>query len=194
MAHYFSKQQNVQSEEMTLHYQFDGSMFKFISDHGVFSKNHVDDATDLLLKSLTLTSGKYALDLGCGYGVIGIVLSKHFGLDVTMVDVNERALDLSKRNTTLNDTKATIINSDGFENIEGAFDYIVTNPPIRIGKTLLYELFDQAISHLNQTGELWLVMHKKHGALSALKHLNTLSSAEVMTRKKGFHIIRAKKR
>ena len=194
MAHYYSEKPESESLERTLHYEFNGRTFTFVSDTSVFSKDHVDYATDLLLKTIkTSAEMKRGLDLGCGYGVIGIVLAKENALDMTFSDVNERALALCERNLKANQVEGTVIKSDGFTSILGTFDIIVTNPPIRIGKTSLYGMFHQAYQHLNDTGELWFVMHKKHGVQSALTYFESFSGPEVVKRKKGFHIIRIRK-
>ncbi len=194
MAHYFSKLPPSESKAFSIQYQFKNHSFTFVSDTGVFSKDHVDEATDLLLKNLQPPNTVHsALDLGCGYGVIGIVLNKVFNLSVSMSDVNIRAIDLAQRNLKVNKAQGQVVESDGFESLQETFDLIVTNPPIRVGKEKMYHLFEQSLQHLNDHGELWLVIHKKHGALSALKHLKTLCEGDIVNRTKGFHVIRCKK-
>lgn len=194
MSHYYTEKPRTKSQERKLSYTFNHKAFEFISDRSVFSKNHIDDASDLLIQTLQIDP-KYqsALDLGCGYGVIGTILASVYALDVTMSDVNERALDLTKRNLALNQTHARVVKSNGFEAITNTFDLIVTNPPIRIGKQPLYKILEEAYQHLNDDGTLWLVMHKKHGAMSALTHFKMFSNPKVVFKKSGFHIISVKK-
>ena len=115
MEHYYSNNPTSKSEERVLNYKLKDKEFKFISDNGVFSKNHVDFATNILLNTLInqRIEGKI-LDIGCGYGVIGITLAKIFNTDTTMTDINERAIDLAKRNAKLNNIeKINILQSNG---------------------------------------------------------------------------------
>ncbi len=190
MTHYFSKNQDpLKHDEKQISYTFEQETFTFTTDSGVFSKDHVDDATDLLLNNITIQPQEDVLDLGCGYGVIGTVVSKRFEANLTMIDVNLRALDLTRKNLNFNNASATVFESDGFSNVNQVFDHIVTNPPIRIGKKQLYTIFENAKAHLKFKGLLWIVMHKKHGALSAIKFLKHHYQVSVLTKQKGFHVI-----
>ena len=138
-------------------------------------------------------SYKTALDLGCGYGVIGIYLNKAYGIKVDMVDINKRAINLTQSNVELNEVRANVFLSNGFENIESKYDLIVTNPPIRAGKEIIYRFFEDAEKHLNEDGEFYLVINKKHGADSALTKLKeTYNDVEIVNKKKGFHVIKCK--
>lgn len=195
MDHYYSSNPSSKSEERILEYKIKDISLKFISDNGVFSKNHVDFATDLLLNAIASESinGKI-LDVGCGYGVIGITLAKLFSVKVTMLDVNERALDLAKRNAEKNETNdIEIVESNGFENISQKYDIIVTNPPIRAGKEVIYKMYDDAKEHLNDGGAFYLVINKKHGAPTTMKHLKELfEEVEVIDKRAGFNVIKCK--
>lgn len=195
MDHYYSSNPTSKSDERILEYEISDISFKFISDNGVFSKNHVDFATDFLLNVISKEeiSGK-VLDVGCGYGVIGITLSKMFNTDVTMLDVNSRALELAKRNAIKNGLeKVNIVESNGFENINEQFDVIVTNPPIRAGKSVIYNIYEEAKKHLNQYGKFYLVINKKHGAPSTIKYLKELfNEVEILDKKAGFNVIRCR--
>jgi 16S rRNA (guanine1207-N2)-methyltransferase len=189
MSHYFSKNTDTKSNEKTIAYTYRGFNLSFISDHGVFSKDHVDGATDLLLNHLNINNGASILDLGTGYGIIGISVTKAFQTNTQMIDINERALTLATRNAQLNNVDVKIIYSDGFEAVNESFDHIISNPPIRIGKQSLYQLFKTAKEHLNKNGALWLVMHKKHGALSAIEFLKNHYEVHVVKKQKGFHVL-----
>ncbi len=189
MSHYFSKQPTVKSNPQTIEYHFHDVLYRFITDTGVFSKAHIDFATDLLLKNLTINAQEEVLDLGCGYGIIGIILADYFKAKATLIDVNERALELANHNAQNYALALDIHYSDGFLNIDKDFDHIITNPPIRIGKEKLYNLFADAKSHLKPQGKLWLVMHKKHGVLSAIKFLENHYTVSTITKQKGFHVI-----
>ena len=133
------------------------------------------------------------LDLGCGWGAVGVALGKRYpGLEIVMTDINARAAGLARRNLAENGVAATVLQGDGFDPVEGLFDAIVTNPPIRAGQAVIYGLFDRARAYLKPGGALYLVIRKQQGALSALKYLKErYGRAEVIDRGSGFHVIRA---
>lgn len=194
MEHYFTSDPNVKSEERIIEYKIDKINLKFISDNGVFSKNHVDFATDFLLKTIYQEVKGKVLDMGCGYGVIGITIANNSDVEhVKMVDVNHRALDLSKRNAQNNgvDKKVDIVESDGFYNVNEMFDTIISNPPIRAGKLVIYKMYEDSKEHLNPGGNLYIVINKKHGAPSTINFLNNLfGNCEVLDKKSGFNVIK----
>lgn len=195
MEHYYSENPESESNEKEITYEINGKKFKFISDNGVFSKGHVDFATDFMLRTILKDeiNGK-VLDMGCGYGVIGITISKLCSevSKVVMCDINNRAVDLSKRNVVNNKAiNAEVMASNGFENVNDKFDVIITNPPIRAGKAVIYKMYEDAKSHLNDGGKFYLVINKKHGAPSTINYLNEIySNVEVLDKKAGFNVIR----
>lgn len=171
-----------------------GLTLTFETDAGVFSKNELDPGSKLLIESMGALSGR-VLDLGCGWGPVGTFLSlANPQAQLVMSDVNARALDLARRNLKNNGAAAEVVESDGFESIEGTFDHVVTNPPIRAGKALIYGLFDTAHERLRDGGALTIVIRKQQGAPSALKHLQeTFGNAEVIAKGGGYWIIRSVK-
>lgn len=194
MEHYYSENPESESNERKINYELNGKKFKFITDNGVFSKGHVDFATDFMLKTImTDNLSGSVLDMGCGYGVIGISVSKLCSAvsNVTMCDINNRAIDLSKRNAENNKaTNANILQSNGFENIKNKFDVIITNPPIRAGKAVIYKMYEDAKAHLKENGTLFLVINKKHGAPSTIEFLkNLFGNCEIVDKKAGFHVL-----
>lgn len=196
MEHYYSKNPTSASEERILEYPIQNQTLSFVSDNGVFSKNHVDFATNLLIHTLLSEEIKGSLlDVGCGYGVIGITLARFFSIRVTMLDINERALELARKNAVKNQIKnIQIVESDGFQNIQESYDVIVTNPPIRAGKEVIYEIYREAEKHLVKDGKFYLVINKKHGAPSTIAYLkNLFANVEVLERKAGFHVIKCEK-
>lgn len=195
MSHYFDAQANPTLEEpITLQYAFRDRVFTLQSDRGIFSKNHVDSATDLLLRSVVVQAGMSVCDLGSGLGVMGLVLASFYQVEVTCVDVNPKAVMLTQMNLDAHQIKGHVVLSDGLKNLaEKSFDLIVTNPPIRIGKVRLYELFDEALDHLNPGGALVFVMHKKHGVASAIKHLTYKTDLSLLIKAKGFQVWSAKR-
>ena len=195
--HYYSQKPQSEFTKETKQFTIRDRSYTFTMSSGVFSKHGIDFGTKLLIEQFhpPEVQGDF-LDLGCGYGPIGIVLADQFkDRNVWMVDVNERAVLLAKQNAEKNNVEVTVRESDGFENIaDHQFAAIITNPPIRAGKKVIFHLFAQSEAHLVQGGELWVVVQKKQGAPSVIKYLTSIFSAvEIITRKKGYHIIRATK-
>lgn len=190
MDHYFTNNQNLKSEIKNLNYSYDKYDFVFMSDNGVFSKEHIDYGSKLLLETFLKNYKKQGkiLDVGCGYGFMGIVLNKVLGADITMVDVNKRALHLTKRNLDANNIKAKVIESNAYENIDDKYDVIITNPPVRAGKKVLLDILIGAKKHLKDDGQLWYVLRKDHGAKSMEKVLNEHYHVSTIEKSKGFYI------
>lgn len=190
MSHYFENDKNLVSDIKPFNISVNGNSFTFNTDNGVFSKGELDYGTSLLIQNVlkkSLTGD--ILDLGCGYGAIGIIISKITNTNVTMTDINKRALHLTKMNAKKNGVSVNIIESDGYQNIEGMFDYIISNPPIRVGKKKLYELILDGKKHLKENGKLIIVIRKEQGALSLIKDMSNDYKIEVLDKSKGFMII-----
>ena len=192
MNHYFKPNSHLEHKEIEINYAYKLNIFNFISDAGVFSKNNVDYGTDILLKNIPELRGS-VLDIGCGYGCTGIVLGKTYDIDVTLSDINDRAVELAEKNAKINGVGAKIIQSDGFENISENFDAIILNPPIHAGKKAIYSIYRGVYGHLNRNGEFYIVIQKKHGALSHRKELGEIFGAEncfTVYSKKGFYVFK----
>ena len=194
MAQYFDNVE-LKSEIRKIDIDIFDMAFSFYSDNGVFCKDRLDYGTRLLLESIDWNnvSGKI-LDVGCGYGPIGIIASKITGSDVVMCDVNRRALHLAEMNCKNNKVDAKILESDCYSNIDGTFDTIITNPPIRAGKKIVYEIVFGAKNYLSDNGSLYLVIHKDQGAKSLIKDLEEEYNLEILEKDKGFFVIKCKKR
>lgn len=194
MSHYFTNDY-VKSEEKSINVIINDIKLKFIVDNGVFSKKGLDFGTRTLLENINLNEVKGdILDFGCGYGPIGIYLKKITNANIDMIDINERALKLANKNATLNNVKVNIFKSNIYENINKKYNIIVTNPPIRVGKKVLYEILFKAKQYLKDNGQLWLVINKNSGAKSLTKDLEKDYDVIIVTKNKGFYIICAKKR
>ncbi len=169
-----------------------GNGFIFCTDNGVFSKDGLDFGSRLLLESIPLEEvGGKVLDMGCGYGVFGIVLNKILSCHVDMVDVNLRALHLCELN--IKENKCSDINvfeSNCYEKINSKYSCIITNPPIRAGKKVVYEIVMNAKNYLEENGHLFLVIRKEQGAKSLLVDLKEVYNVEILNKKKGFFIIK----
>lgn len=171
-----------------------GQSFTFLTDSGVFSKKMVDYGSQVLLNTLDFEKGKILLDLGCGYGPLGISLAKVQGVKPTMVDINNRAIDLAKRNAQKNGVEADIFQSNIYEKVNGTFDYIISNPPIRAGKQVVYTIISESINYLKVGGNLTIVIQKKQGAPSAkAKMEEVFGNVEILKRDKGYYILRSEK-
>lgn len=192
MAHYFTNDE-VQSNEKTLIFKIKDTELSMTVDNGVFSKKGLDFGTRTLLESLEDVNGE-VLDFGCGYGPIGIYLAKTKKANIDMIDINQRSLNLAKKNALQNKVKVNVFESNIYENIDKKYDYIITNPPIRVGKKILYEILFGAKEYLKDNGEMWLVVHKDQGAKSLAKDLEKSYQVDIINKNKGFFVIRAKNR
>lgn len=194
MEHYFTNNSHLKSEIRTISYENKGVVFTFFSDLGVFSKDKIDYGSRVLVETIIHQGKKYnnILDVGCGYGFIGIVLGKLNEASVVFTDVNKRALHLCERNIKENKIKGEIVLSNAYENITETYDLIVTNPPIRAGKEVVLNIIRDARKHLKEDGELWFVIRKDQGVKSVIKCVEDIYKTEVVKKDKGFYIVRAK--
>ena len=169
-----------------------GNDFIFCTDNGVFSKDGLDFCSRLLLESIPLEAvGGKVLDMGCGYGVLGIVLNKILSCEVDMVDVNLRALHLCDLNIKENKcTNIKVFESNCYEKINSKYSCIITNPPIRAGKKIVYEMVMNAKNYLEKDGNLFLVIRKEQGAKSLIVDLKAIYNVEILNKKKGFFILK----
>lgn len=191
---YFDRDPSSESREQAFTVSWQGRDHRFVSDNGVFSKGELDAGTALLLSALPESFEGRLLDLGCGWGPVGVLAGSRWPrARVTMADVNPRALALALRNAAANGVRAEAVLSDGFESLDGPFDLIALNPPIRAGKETVYRLFRQCAAGLSAEGRLMIVMRKQQGAPSALKFLKTLFDfVETVARKGGYHVFECK--
>lgn len=194
--HYYTQTPKVQHKQQKIEVELRGKTYFFVTDTGVFSREGIDFGSRLLIETMEIASTSRVLDMGCGYGPIGLVAASlaHEG-GVTMVDINERAVELAKKNASINKiTNVNIFQSDLFANVEPGpmFDTILCNPPIRAGKQTVHQIFEEAKSRLKPDGALWIVIQKKQGASSALEKLKSLYvCVDEMNKSKGFRIYRA---
>ena len=180
---YFENNVNLESNETVISYYFKGQTFHFITDNGVFSKKSIDFGSSLLLQKIILDDGDRVLDIGCGYGVIGLVIAKlNPQILVDMVDINERAIRLSCKNKALNKIEnAEISVSNLYQNIAKKYDAIIS-------------IASSAFDFLNDTGVFWCVIQKKQGAESMMKLLTKIyQKVTIVEKDKGYWIIEAKK-
>ena len=190
MSQYFENDENIKSEIKEFNYNIMNNNFCFATDNGVFSKGELDFGTFLLIKNvLKLNVSGNILDLGCGYGAIGIILSKLTNCSITMSDINKRALHLAKMNAKKNGVLANILESDGYDKINNKYNIIISNPPIRVGKEKLYSLIIDSRNYLLEDGKIYLVIRKEQGAKSFIKDMEKYYKIEILEKKKGFFVI-----
>lgn len=190
MSHYFENDESIKNEPSMVHFLLNGKEFALHSNAGVFSKDKLDTGTKILMETVlenTKETPKTLLDLGCGIGVVGCTLRSFWDCEVTMIDINQRATELARKNMDKYGYPATILCQDGIQS--GNFDKILLNPPIRTGKKVIYSLFDQCVEHMSENGETWIVMRKQHGAQSAINYFEEKGcKVKRVNRDKGFWI------
>lgn len=192
--HYYSVSPESEHDEKKVIFEILGNKLECITDASVFSRDGLDMGTRVLLEAIPdpVSTGIHrVLDLGCGWGAVGIALGKKYpALEIVMSDINERAVSLSMRNALSNEVRNTVsVQGDGYESIEGSFDLIALNPPIRTGKQVIYDLFLHAREHLSDSGRLMIVIRKQQGAESAEKYLKEIyRSVQRVSREKGYWV------
>jgi len=195
--HYYTRRPETEHDRRTHEATLRGRTYRFVTDAGVFAKAGVDYGSRVLIEALELPPDADVLDVGCGYGPIGLAASQLVPEGrVTMVDINERAVALARENARLNGiANVTVLQSDLYEAVKDErYDAILTNPPIRAGKSVVHRIFDEGRTMLKEGGELWVVIQKKQGAPSAEAKLELLfGNVEEVTKDKGYRIFRAVK-
>ena len=196
MSQYFTNDVSLKSEYRNIIYKYNNYTFNFISDLGVFSKDKIDFASRFLIETYFKYGRKNitCLDLGCGYGFIGITISRIMSNSFDMVDINKRALHLTKINVKENNINANIYESDIYSSVNKKYDLIITNPPIRAGKDVYMNFLENAVNYLEDDGELWFVMNKKHGVKSVIEKIKNVYDIDILDKEKGFFVIICKKR
>lgn len=196
MSQYFTNDENLKSEYRNIIYKYNDYTFNFTSDLGVFSKDRIDFASKLLVETYFKYGRKNVdiLDVGCGYGFIGITLSKIMNSNVDMIDVNKRAIHLTNINIKNLKANARVFLSDIYENVDKKYDVIISNPPIRAGKKVYMDIILNAKNYLVDGGEFYFVMNKDHGVKTVIKEIKDVYDVNVLNKDKGFFVILCKKR
>ncbi len=194
MEHYFTNNEDLESKIKEINYNILDKKFTFYTDLGVFSKDKVDYGTDLLLRTYLNNHNESfkVLDVGCGYGVIGLVIESITNSKVDMIDINKRSVHLSKMNIKKFGSNNNVFYSDAYSEVNDTYDIVITNPPIRVGNDKLLEILIDAKKHLNEKGELWYVIRKDQGGLTIMKKLESIYNIEIKEKKKGYIIFVAK--
>ena len=191
---YFAENPDAKHDIHELKVELLGQQMTFLTDAGVFSKKMIGYGSRGLLSSLEVNGKETLLDVGCGYGTLGLTLAKAQELEVTLVDINQRALDLARKNADANQVSADIFQSNVYEQVTGQFHHIISNPPIRAGKQVVHEVISGSYDHLLVDGDLTIVIQKKQGAPSAkAKMEEVFGNCETLKKDKGYYILRSVK-
>ncbi len=196
MSQYFDNDKSIKSDKRLIEFDFDNRMFNVYSDNGVFSKDRFDYGTRVLLENIDINGlNGNVLDLGCGIGVVGIILGTiNKNIVIDMVDINERAVSLAKENVDFNRVNCNVFVSDVYSEVNKKYNYIITNPPIRAGKEVVRKFLIGAINYLSNSGVLYFVMRKDHGVKSMIRELEEIYLVEVIDRSKGFYIVKCSRK
>ena len=195
MNHYFINDPNDKNEYRNISFIFNGKEISLVTDRNTFSNRRLDPGTLVLMKVLASNDLKGSfLDLGCGYGPIGLTLKMFYpNLMVTLSDINSRCIDCTNINKDKYNLDCETIVSDSFTNIDKTFDTISLNSPISCGKEIIYKMYQGAKEHLNDGGCFYIVIRKDKGALSHMKYLSSLfQNVSVIYKEKGYYVILAK--
>lgn len=192
MAHYFTNDY-VKSDEKKIEIIFKNKKYIMNTDNGVFSKRGLDFGTRTLLENVPFENLKGdILDFGCGYGPISIIVKDNSRANVDGIDINLRSLKLARKNAEENRVDVNFFESDIYSSVTKKYDFIITNPPIRVGKEILYKILVEAKDHLKEDGEVYLVINKDQGAKTVAKYLENYYLVSVIDKNKGFYIINLK--
>lgn len=191
MSQYFDNDKNIKSERKLINFSFNDKNFSLYTDNGVFSKDKLDYGTRILLENIDINNLKgRVLDLGCGIGVVGIILGTlNKNISIDMVDINERAIILTKDNVKFNNINNNVFVSNVYSNINGKYNYIITNPPIRAGKEVVRKFLLGGYDYLTDDGILYFVMRKDHGVKSIIKELENIYKVNIVNKEKGFYVV-----
>ncbi|MDD3348076.1 MAG: class I SAM-dependent methyltransferase [Bacilli bacterium] len=197
MSHYYVNDDSLDSKERIIEYTFRGTKVSLYSDLGVFSKDRVDFGTNVLLNNLPdFPRGSRILDVGCGYGIIGIAIAKSCpDVKVDMVDINQRAVELVKKSIEHNKvSNVHVYESNLFAVVNQKYDFVITNPPIRAGKIIVHQIIEDSIMVLNEKGTLWAVIQKKQGAPSFIEKMEEVfGNAEKVCKENGYYVVFSRK-
>jgi len=198
-GHYYSEKPSSSGKRTIIKTRQLGNLLTFKSQSGVFSWSEIDKGSEILLNHLVIPNSKprRILDLGCGYGFLGISLAKAYPTHkVVLTDINELAVKLSKDNCRANNVEQNtrVKKSYLFDSFkEEKFDLIVTNPPLMAGKEVLANLIEESVNFLAKEGSIQLVVPKKKGLLSLQKMLEeTYEEVSVLGRKSGYWVLMGK--
>ncbi|MBW9221436.1 methyltransferase [Methanothermococcus sp. SCGC AD-155-C09] len=195
--HYFSEKPNSSSNERLIEATLRNKKFIFKTDSGIFSPKKVDKGTKILIEALKLDKKDNVLDVGCGYGAIGIAIADEVN-SITMTDINRRALKLAEENlkiNNLNNKNISIVQGNIYEGVnDKKYTKIISNPPIKAGKEIIHKIIKDGKELLQDNGSIWVVIQTKHGAKSLTKYMEEVfNNVEIITIKGGYRVLMSKR-
>lgn len=194
MEHYFTEKPTSQEKITKININLKEDSFSIFSATGLFSKQELDKASQLLIERAQIKNNTKILDLGCGYGVIGLALLRKYDVEAVFSDVNERAVVITKKNLDYLKLKGNVIKSNLFENIKDKFDVIISNPPYAAGREICFSLIEESINYLNPEGTLQIVArHNKGGKTLSEKMFEVFGNVESVAKKSGFRVYLSRK-
>jgi 16S rRNA G1207 methylase RsmC len=191
MSHYFSEDQEHKIEISEVKVELLGHLFSFDTANEVFSRGELDKGSFVLIKGAKVKDKERVLDLGCGYGAVGIALAKEYDIKLTMTDINKRAVKLAKNNAKRNGVSADVFQGDMFSSLpSGAeFDVVLLNPPQHAGKDVCIEMIKGSKKLLALGGTLQMVArHKKGGKSLSEEMQEVFGNVESIYIKSGFRV------
>lgn len=195
MSQYFENDPLVKENKHYIKYFINNTELLFLSDNGIFSKDYVDFGSSLMIKTLLNENlNGHGIDLGCGIGVIGISLN-YFNSNINFdyIDVNLKALELTKINLEKYNLKGNVYYNNGLENVsKNSIDFVISNPPIRAGKNVYYKFYEDAFKCLKTNGSIYVVIQKKQGAESTIKKLKEIfNNCLILEKERGYFILKS---
>jgi 16S rRNA (guanine1207-N2)-methyltransferase len=195
--HYFSTRPQVGSRPKQITVKLRGREWTFLSDRGVFARRGVDAGTRLLVETMRIAPTDHVLDIGCGYGPVGLVAASLAPEgQAVLVDVNERAVMLAAQNARLNGVaNVEVLQGDGCGPVaDRSFDVAVTNPPIRAGKATLRRLVREIWQRLRPGGRFYFVARTAQGARTLARDVtDVFGTVSELERKGGYRVYEAVK-
>ncbi|MBP2173010.1 class I SAM-dependent methyltransferase [Methanococcus voltae] len=192
--HYFSENPNSKHNETTIKGTINNKVLSFNTDAGIFSPNYVDKGSQILVNYSKFKKDDDILDMGCGYGAIGISLADDVN-SVVMTDINKRSVSLAKQNVKLNHVKnknITVLQGNLYEEVpkDSKFDVIISNPPIKAGKVIIHQIISEGLEYLKPNGKIYVVIKTKHGAKSLTDFMEkTYGNVEIVKIKSGYRVL-----
>jgi 16S rRNA G1207 methylase RsmC len=193
--HYYTEKPKSKVKYGLIKARLRGEAFEFLTASGVFSPKKIDRGTALLAEHMVIRDNARVLDLGCGYGVLGIVAARAAkGVEVVLTEVNHRAASLAEENLRRNDVaNAEVRRGSLYEPLQGeTFDVILCNLPMSAGLEVVYKIIEDAKEHLSYGGSLQVVVRKGAERIRQ-KMLAVYGNVAILAKKGGYRVFLAEK-
>lgn len=190
MPHYYSQEQESKLVLKSISVNLRGIVLKLVTSSGVFSKKKIDKGTGHLIKNMIIQPGWKILDLGCGYGAIGLFAAKLSNTTPYLTDVNKRACQIANINAKANNIDAIILNGNLYDPVKDMkFDSILINPPQTAGKEVCFSMISGSKQHLNTSGLLQLVARPNKGGKTLSKKMGEVfGNVDTLAKSSGYAV------